>query len=119
MKETVDPAEINKYAVVGDIFDETLDDSAFLELLEGRIFQNFSLFFKEITSGNNDVAFLLVELDDLEIKILADEIVNIFDRSERDLRIRKESLYADIDSKTAVDLCNDGAVNELACFVTF
>ena len=56
-----------------------------------------ALLFQQYTPGKNDVAALLVKLDNLELEPLADQLVEITDRAQIDLASGQERLDPDID----------------------
>ena len=64
---------------------------------------DLALLLEEDAAGEHDVAALLVELDDLEVVRLADELVEVLDRTQIDLRAREERLDADVDGEAALD----------------
>src|SRR5712664_926383 len=113
VEQAVDAAQVDERAVVGEVLDDAGEDRAFLELLEGVLLQLLALLFQEDAPAEHDVAALLVELDDLELVLLADQLIEIADRTEIDLRARQERLDADVDGKPALHPADDGALDEL------
>src|SRR5205807_1416109 len=99
VEEAVDAAQVDEGAVVGEVLDDTGEDRAFLELLEGVLLQLLALLLEEDAAGEHDIAALLVELDDLELELLADQLVEVPDRAEIDLRSGQERLDADVDGE--------------------
>lgn len=85
VKEAVDATEVDESAVVGDVFDLTVEDLAFLEFIEGVLFERFAFFFEESASGEDDIGAFFVELDDFEFVSLSDEFVEVTDGAEVDL----------------------------------
>src|SRR5262249_45149212 len=71
VQEAVDAAEIDERTVLGEVLDDTVDDLAFLELLERLALELGALLLEEHAARQDDVAALLVELDDLELEVLA------------------------------------------------
>jgi hypothetical protein len=88
VQEAVDAAEIDEGAVLGEVLDDTLDDLAFLQLLERLLLHLGALLLEEHAARQHDVAALLVELDDLEAVGLADEGVEVAHGAQVDLRAR-------------------------------
>jgi hypothetical protein len=58
------------------------------ELLQGDALELVALLLEEHAARQHDVAALLVELDDLELELLADQLVEVADGAEVHLRAR-------------------------------
>ena len=67
------------------------------------------LFFEDLFAGDDDVAALLVELDDADFNLLAEIAVEIADGTNLKLRAGQKSFHADIDSETALDAADNRA----------
>src|SRR5690554_1060703 len=121
VKETIDPAEIDKGAVLGDVLDGSGHDLTLLEVLEGLLLEAIALTLKKDAARKDDVAALLIEFDDLELEGLSDELIEVTDRAKIDLRARKECLDAtlDRDGEAALDALGDGALDELVTLTRF
>src|SRR5207302_3979592 len=98
----VDAAEIDERAVVGQVLDDAGEDRALLQLHEGVLLQLLALLLQEHAAGEDDVAALLVELDDLELELLADQLVEVADGPQIDLAAGEERLDADVDRQAAL-----------------
>ena len=74
-----------------------------------------ALLLEEHAAREHDVAALLVELDDLELVGLPDQLVQVADGPEVDLRAGEERLHAaaDGDREAALHALADGAFDEL------
>ena len=83
--ETVNTAEVNEYSVVGDVLDSTLKDLSLLKLADKLGPTLLLLGFEKSLVGNDNVAELLVDLDDLEVHCLVDVSVVVADRLDVDL----------------------------------
>src|SRR5207248_677620 len=105
--------QVDERAVVGEVLDDPGEHGPLLQLHEGVLLQRLALLLEEHAPGKDDVAALLVELDDLELELLADQLVEIADRPQVDLRAGKKSFDADVDRKAAFDPPDDGALDEL------
>src|SRR5207248_2352694 len=116
VEETVDATQVDERAVVGEVLDDAGEDRPLLELLEGVLLQLLALLLEEDAAGEHDVAALLVELDDLELVFFADQLVEVPDRAEIDLRSGQECLDADVDGEAALHPSDDGALDELVAF---
>ena len=86
VEQAVDAAEVDEGAVVGQVLHLALEDRALLQVLQGLLLQLLALLLEEDPARQDDVAALLVELDDLELELLADELVEVPHRADVDLR---------------------------------
>ena len=110
VQQAVDAAEIHESAVVGQVLDDTLDDVAFLQLLEQRLALRGVFLFDDGAPRDDHVVAPLVELDDLKLEALAFEIGRIADRTNVHQRTRQERAdVVDLDRKTALDATVDHA----------
>ncbi len=85
MDETVNTTEVNEYSVVGDVLDSTLKDLSLLKLADELGPTLLLLGFEKSLVGNDNVAELLVDLDDLEVHCLVDVSVVVAYRFDVDL----------------------------------
>ena len=83
--ETVNTAEVNEDSVVGDVLDGTLKDLSFLKFADELGPTLLLLGFEKSLVGNDNIAELLVDLDDLEVHCLVDVSVVVADRLDVDL----------------------------------
>jgi hypothetical protein len=77
VQQAIDAAEVDERAVVGEVLDHTLDDRAFLQLVEQFAALGAVFLLDDRTARNDDVVALLVELDDLELVHLAFEVARV------------------------------------------
>src|SRR6185369_15902647 len=115
VEQAVDTAEIDERAVLGEVFDRTGDRHALFQGLQGLLLHLVTLPLQEHAAREHDVAALLVELDDLELVGLADQLLEIADRAQIDLRAREECFdaAADGDREAALHALADGAFDDL------
>src|SRR6202035_2007435 len=115
VEEAVDAAEIDEGAVLGDVLDDALDHLALLEGEESLGLLLVALLLEKDAAAEHDVAALLVELDDLELVGLPDELVQVADGPEVDLRSGEERLHtaANGDREAALHALADGPFDEL------
>src|SRR6266568_3071282 len=113
MEQAVDAAQVDEGAVVGEVLHHALQDGALLQVLERLLLQLLALLLEEHAAREDDVAALLVELDDLELELLADELVEVPHRADVDLRPGQERLHADVDGEAALHAPDDDALDEL------
>ena len=113
--ETVHAAEVDEYAVVGDILDGTFENLALFKLADdfALLLLEFSL--EESLMGNDDVAELLIDLDNLEVHGLVDECIVVTDRLDVDLGTGEEGLDTEyVDDHTTLGAGLDITLDDLA-----
>ena len=114
VQKTVDAAEVHERTVVGEVLDGTLDDGAFLQVVEQLRTLRAVFLFDDRTTRDDDVVALLVELDDLELEDLAFEVGRIADRTDVDERTGKERAdILDLDRETTLHAAIDDAGDDL------
>src|SRR6185437_4276359 len=115
VEQAIDAAEVDEGAVLGDVLDGALDDHALGEGLERLGLHLVALALEEHAPREHDVAALLVELDDLELVGLPDQLVQVANRAQVDLRAGEEGLdpAADGDREAALHALADGPFDEL------
>src|SRR6185312_3661140 len=74
VQQAVDAAEVDERTVIGEVLDDALDDRAFLQALEQLFALLGELALDDRATRDDDVVALAIELDDLELKLLAFEI---------------------------------------------
>ena len=111
VKQTVDAAQVHKCTVIGDVLDAARHDRALGELLDGVFALVLALFLQQYATRQNDVATLLVELDDFEVVGLSHHTVKVLDRAEIHLRTGKECLHADVYTQATLDAGYDVATD--------
>ena len=92
VKQAVHAAEINERAEVGDVLHHAGANLANLELVLELIPLPGSLLLEDDTPADDDVAATFVELEDLEVVLLTDQILDVVDAPESDLRPGQESV---------------------------
>src|SRR5258708_1170719 len=112
MQQAVEAAEVDECTVFGEVLDRAGEDRAFFQVRKGLAALGVDLFFEELFARDYDVAALLVELDDGDVKRLALEGVEIVHGANIDLGAREESARAvDVHGDAALDAVNDDAGN--------
>ncbi len=105
VKESVQPAQIDERAEVGDVLDHPLSDLAQKELLDQCRPLLLPLPLQDDPAGDHDVAATLVQLDDLEVVALSKEVLDVRDPAQSDLGPREEGVHAhEIHGDAAFDL---------------
>lgn len=117
VQQAVDAAEVDERTVIGDVLDDTLDNLAFLEVLNDfRTLLGAGLF-ENRAARNDDVAAALVHLEDFEGLRVVHQRRHVADRTDVDLRTRQEGYGAvEIDGEAALDLVEDDAFDAFAGF---
>ena len=118
MEESVYTTQVDEGAKVGDVLDNSFPDLPFLELLDDLAPQALALLFENSAAGHDDIAPRLVEFDDLEIELLTQELVEVLDLSNVDLRTGQERFNAkQIDDDATLDAALQPAANGIAGIV--
>jgi hypothetical protein len=120
VQQAVDAAQVDERTVFGEVLDDTLDDLAFLQGFQQLLALFAVLFLDDGATGNHNVVALLVQLDDLELQVLAFQVRGVADRTDVDQGARQECAdLVHLDGETALDLAADTAGNDLFCFESF
>ena len=103
MDESVNTTEVNEYTVRSDVLNGTLEDLALLELADDLLLLSLKLLLDKSLVRYNDIAELLVDLDNLELHGLANELIVVAYGVNVDLRTGEESLDTKhVDDHTAL-----------------
>src|SRR2546428_629255 len=113
VQEAVDAAQVDEGAVVGQVLHDAGEDGALLQLLEGVLLQRLPLLLQQDAPAEHDVAALLVELDHLELELLADQLAATADRPQVHLRPGVERLHPHADREPALHAPDDGPLAEV------
>src|SRR5579859_7757764 len=114
VQQSVDSAHIDKGAVFGQVLHDTGEDAAFFQVLEGFAALFRLLFFQKLFAGDDDVAALLVELDDGDFHRLALHAIQVPDGTQVDLRTGQKGMRAmNVDGQAALDTFHDDALDRL------
>ena len=118
VQQAVDAAEVDERTEVGDVLDDALPDLVLLQLLHQLLALAGTLVLEDHAARDDDVAAALVELDDLELELLAEQLVDVRDATERDLRTREECVDAhEVDDHATLDLLDERAFHRLIVLV--
>jgi hypothetical protein len=107
VQQAIEAAEVHERAVVGEVLDDAAQHAAFLEKLQGLLLARLLLDLNHRLAGEDDVAALLVDRDDLEVQVLAPESLEVLDGLHVHERARQERLDADVDREAALDAVDD------------
>ncbi len=117
VQQAVDAAQVDEGAVVGEVLDHAVDDLPGGERLEGFEPQPLPLGLEQRAPREHDVAAPLVELDDLELELLAHHLLEVANRPQIDLRAGQEGLHADVHGEAALDPRDHDSVDGLVGLV--
>jgi hypothetical protein len=92
-------------------------DLARRQRLERGLPQLLPLGLEQGAARQHDVGPALVELDDLEVELLAHDVLEVPHGTQVDLRTRQERLDADVHRETALDAGDDDALDGLVRLV--
>src|SRR6476646_8435876 len=114
VEQAVDATEVDECTEVGDVLDDALPHLILLELLHQLFALAGTLVLEDHSTRDDDVAATLVQLDDLELELLTQQLVDVRNATQRDLRTRQERVDAhQVDDDTALDLLDERAVHRL------
>ena len=77
VEQAVDATEIDECAEVGDVLDDAFAHLILLKLFHELLAFPRALVFQDHAAGNHNVPTALIELDDLELELLAEQLVDI------------------------------------------
>ena len=117
MEQTVHAVQIDKRAELRDVLDDTAADGLRNQFVEKRRALLGAFGFQKFTAAQNDVATFRTDLQNLEFLFFAEEIVQIANSTQINLRARQERLHADIDDKATFHTALDRAFDQIAFLV--
>src|SRR5581483_10957578 len=113
VQQAVDSAQIDESTVVRDVLDYTLHDGAFLQAFEQLLALLALAGLENRPPRHHDVVALAVELDDLELELLAFVGIGVLDRADVHQRAGKEGADAvDHHGQAALDLAVDQTLDQ-------
>ncbi len=102
VQQAVDPTQVDESAVVGEVLHGARQDHALFEVLQGLRAADRLLFLEDLFARDDDVAALLVQLDNADLNGLTDPGVEIAHRAQLQLRAGQERLNADVDREATL-----------------
>ena len=112
VKKSVDAAEIDEGAVIGDVLDHAVDDLTLFEVLHQFLALLGAGLFQHGAARDDDIAAPAIHLEDLERLRIVHQRRHVADRPDIDLRARQEGNRAvEIDGEAALDLIEDDALH--------
>src|SRR6202163_2208866 len=115
--EAVDAAEVDERAELREPHHDAFADLSDLQRAEQLLLLGVELFFEHLPLAQYDAMALVVEVDDLEPQLLADELVEVADGLAADLRRRDEPAHAEVDENAALDDLRDGRFDHFVVVV--
>src|SRR5690606_19324046 len=104
VQQTIDTAQIDECAVIGEVLDHAFDGHAFLQHTQQLLAFVSVCSFKHGATGNHDVVAFLVEFDDFELEVYAFQVLRIPLRAYVDQRNRHDRADAVVvDGEAAFD----------------
>ena len=103
VQQAVDAAQIQKRAVVGDIFHGAFQQLPLGEGRERGLPPLIPRFFQEGPAGNHHVAAAMIDFDDFKRESLTDQAVQVADGRQVDLRTGQKGFDPDIHHHAAFD----------------
>ena len=115
VKQPVDAAQIDEGAEVGDVLDHALAQLVDLHLSQQLAALIAEGFLQQFAAGDDDVPAILVDLDDLDVELLADVVLHVAHRADIQLRTGQEGGEAfDIDHDAALDAVTHETLDNMA-----
>ncbi len=118
VQQAVNAAQVDEGAEVHDVLDLARACLALLQLPEQAGGHDLALALNELAPGDDDVASILVDLEDLARQPGADEVGDLARSPDVHLAGRQEDGNADVHQQPALDLADDRAGDDVALFVT-
>ena len=120
MNQTVNTAQVNEYAIRGDVLDDTFEYLSFFEVRDDFNLLCFKFVFNKSLMGYNHVLVGLVDFHNLEFHGLVDEYVIVSDRFDIDLWAREERFYSEnVNYEAAFCATFDITFDDFTCVVSF
>src|SRR4051794_15331970 len=94
VEQAVDATEIDESTEVGDVLDDAFAHLILLKLLHELLALPRALVLEDHAARDHDVAAPLVQLDDLELELLAKQLVDVRNAAQSDLGPREERVDA-------------------------
>ena len=112
VEQAVEAAEIDERAVLGEVLDDSGQDRALFQMFERLRALFVLLAFEQFLARDDDVAALLVELDDGDFEGLSLHAVEIANGTQIDLRAGQEGVGSEnIDGQSAFDAVDDDGLD--------
>src|SRR5205814_820913 len=118
VEQSVDATEIDECAEVRDVLDHAFAHLILLELLHQLLALARPLLLENDAPRDHDVPSALIELDDLEVEGLTEQLVDVGNATERDLRSGQERIHAHkINDNSSLYLLDQSATHRFVVLV--
>src|SRR5690606_8271230 len=118
VQQHVELAVVDECAEVGDVLHHTLTNLIDQQLIDEQLALRLPLALEDHSRAHHDLAPALVQLDDLELELLADQLVHIRNAPQRYLRAGEEGIHPhQVDGDTTLDLAGEYAGDLLIVLV--
>src|ERR1019366_8589481 len=91
VQQSVNASQVNEGAIVGQVLHRAGENAVFVQLFQGLGPLLRLLFFQQLLAGRDDVAALLVQLDDADLYLMALEAIEVTHWAQINLRTREAS----------------------------
>src|ERR1700676_2511127 len=116
-QQSVDAAQVDESAVVGEILHHTLDRRTLLQIIQQRGTLCAVFLLDDRAARHDHIIAFLIELDDLEFERLVLQVRRIAHRAHIDQGTRQERAHVvDLDGETALDPAGDDADDHFLLF---
>src|SRR3954447_6664265 len=116
VEQPIHAIEVDERAEIGQVFDGAADPVAYFDALEEFLPLFAALLLNQFAPAENDIAAIVVNLDDFEIVSVADELLQILGWDDIDLRCGQECFDADVDHESALNDRLHLALDQAAIF---
>src|SRR5579864_7003662 len=103
VQKTVDSAQVDKSAVIGEVLDRAGHDRTLFKVLESLFPLDYGFLFQDDLAGDHDIATLLIELDDPDFNFLALQYVQVAHGMHIHLGARHKGLDTDVHRNATLD----------------
>ena len=119
MNKTIDSSKINKYTIIGNIFNSSFKNLTFFKFTDNFTFEFLKFSLKKSLMRNNYVAEFLIDFYNLEIHCLLYKCIIIPNRLDVYLRTREECFDSEyIHNHTALRTSLDKALNNFTIIIS-
>ena len=120
MKQTVDPSEVDKRAVIGDVFDRPLEDYSLFDIAERLNLFLVGYFLQHSLARDHYVAALAIEFDNPDLDLLSEKTFEIANGTNVYLRSGKKRRYSiEINIETAFDPLDHSTLDRFVILVGY
>ena len=119
MQETIKTIEVNEGTVISDVLDLSTTCVAWLDFVKQSAALLHTLLFDELTTRNDYILAVQVDLDDFKVICLTDILIEVLRWLNVDLRSRHEGINADADDEAALNFGANTTLDDRTLFTVF